>query len=208
MSAPPLDANTCVSTLTHSRSTPKHRTRYCGRIFFCSRFSFSHLPLHPSPLFIDVAMPQWEREERRSIRVDVLLWPAYARSTDPQGRSYAAARAARIDALCLFSHPRPSSSPHFSLSLFTWQNILFSSYPRFYSYSAVTLRPRWSSPLVVLFRGISSLDTTASWHIWYSRNIWSTRREVRHKEMQKKENGDWQIEWWREKERMLIEREV
>ena len=34
------------------------------------------------------------REESRSIRVDVLLWPAYTESTDPQGRSYAVARAA------------------------------------------------------------------------------------------------------------------
>lgn len=54
------------------------------------------LPRHP--LSTSRRLSQWQREERRSIRVDVLLWPAYAESTDPQGRSSATARAARIDA--------------------------------------------------------------------------------------------------------------
>lgn len=50
----------------------------------------------PAASWNDVAsaISMREREERRSIRVDVLLWPAYAESTDLQGRSYAAARAA------------------------------------------------------------------------------------------------------------------
>lgn len=63
-----------------------------------------------SPGFFDrrrvATLFQWEREERRSIRVDVLLWPAYEESTDPQGRSYEAARAAAN-----WRCPSPSSIP-------------------------------------------------------------------------------------------------